>query len=205
MLSLPWFAGRRLSAAAEPGSGRLGQGLRAVSPSSVRDYDLTLIWAVLALMLFGMVMVYSASIALPDSARFANLRHTHYLSRHAVSLCVGLGAGLFAFAIPVQRWQQLSGPLFVAGLALLVLVLIPGIGKSVLGARRWISLGVFSLQPSELMKLFVVLYAAHYAVRKQDWMHQFMKGFAPMAVVMGMIGLLLLLEPDLGAFIVIVS
>ena len=156
-------------------------------------------------MLFGMVMVYSASIALPDSARFANLRHTHYLSRHAFSLCIGLTMGLFAFAIPVQRWQQLSGLLFVGGLVLLVLVLIPGIGKSVLGARRWISLGPISLQPSELMKLFVVLYAANYAVRKQDWMQRFMKGFAPMAVVMGLIGLLLLLEPDLGAFIVIVA
>ena len=205
MLSLPWRLGSRDPAAASQTAGRLGTGLREGLVSPVRDYDLTLIWAALALMLFGMVMVYSASIALPDSARFANLRHTHYLSRHAFSLCVGLGVGLFAFAIPVQRWQQLSGPLFVAGLALLILVLIPGIGKSVLGARRWISLGVISLQPSELMKLFVVLYAAHYAVRKQDWMHQFMKGFAPMAVVMGMIGLLLLLEPDLGAFMVIVS
>lgn len=203
MLSLPWRLGSRDAAA--PAAGRLGSSLRAGLVSPVRDYDLTLIWAALALMLFGMVMVYSASIALPDSARFASLRHTHYLSRHAFSLCVGLGMGLFAFAIPVHRWQQLSGTLFVAGLALLILVLIPGIGKSVLGARRWISLGVISLQPSELMKLFVVLYAAHYAVRKQDWMHQFMKGFAPMAVVMGMIGLLLLLEPDLGAFMVIVS
>ncbi len=205
MLSLPWRLGSRDAAGESPAAGRLGSSLRAGLVSPVRDYDLTLIWAALALMLFGMVMVYSASIALPDSARFASLRHTHYLSRHAFSLCVGLGMGLFAFAIPVHRWQQLSGTLFVAGLALLILVLIPGIGKSVLGARRWISLGVISLQPSELMKLFVVLYAAHYAVRKQDWMHQFMKGFAPMAVVMGMIGLLLLLEPDLGAFMVIVS
>ncbi|MFN5883199.1 MAG: putative lipid II flippase FtsW [Burkholderiales bacterium] len=205
MLSLPWRIGRTDGSSAGSVAGRLGGALKSVAPSSLRDYDLTLIWAALALMLFGMVMVYSASIALPDSARFSNLRHTHYLSRHAFSLCVGLTMGLLAFAIPVQRWQQLSGTLFVAGLVLLVLVLIPGIGKSVLGARRWISLGVISLQPSELMKLFVVLYAAHYAVRKQDWMHQFRKGFAPMAVVMGLIGLLLLLEPDLGAFIVIVS
>jgi cell division protein FtsW len=205
MLSLPWRIGRSEGAAPGSAAARLGGALKSMGPSSLRDYDLTLIWAALALLLFGMVMVYSASIALPDSARFANLRHTHYLSRHAFALCVGLTMGLLAFAIPVQRWQQLSGTLFVAGLVLLIVVLIPGIGKSVLGARRWISLGVISLQPSELMKLFVVLYAAHYAVRKQDWMHQFMKGFAPMAVVMGLIGLLLLLEPDLGAFIVIVS
>jgi cell division protein FtsW len=88
MLSLPWRLGSRDPAAASPTAGRLGTGLREGLVSPVRDYDLTLIWAALALMLFGMVMVYSASIALPDSARFANLRHTHYLSRHAFSLCV---------------------------------------------------------------------------------------------------------------------
>jgi cell division protein FtsW len=204
MLSLPWRMPWRGAATSRAGA-RAESGPRTVMPSTVRDYDLSLIWAVVVLMLFGMVMVYSASIALPDSARFANLRHTHYLSRHALSLCVGLGAGLFAFAIPVQRWQQLSGVLFLSGLLLLIVVLIPGIGKSVLGARRWIGLGPISLQPSELMKLFVVLYAANYAVRKQDWMHRLRKGFAPMAVVMSLIGILLLLEPDLGAFIVIVA
>jgi cell division protein FtsW len=113
--------------------------------------------------------------------------------------------GVLAFAIPVQRWQRLAPVLFVAGLLLLAAVLIPGVGKVVLGARRWISFGVINLQPSELMKLFVVLYGADYAVRKQDWMHELRKGFAPMAVVMALIGILLLLEPDLGAFIVIVS
>lgn len=205
MLSLPWRMPWRSAASSSPRTGASTRQTRTPLSSSMRDYDVSFIWAVLALMLFGMVMVYSASIALPDSARFANLRHTHYLSRHAVSLCIGLSMGLVAFAIPVQRWQQLSGVLFVAGLVMLVLVLIPGIGKSVLGARRWIAMGPISLQPSELMKLFVVLYAANYAVRKQEWMHRLRKGFAPMAVVMALIGLLLLLEPDLGAFIVIVS
>jgi cell division protein FtsW len=75
----------------------------------------------------------------------------------------------------------------------------------VLGARRWISFGFINLQPSELMKLFVVLYAADYAVRKQDRMHEFKKGFLPMGIVMIIIGLLLLLEPDLGAFMVIAA
>jgi cell division protein FtsW len=177
--------------------------LRSVAPEAVREYDLALIWASVALMLFGMVMVYSASIALPDSARFASLRSTHHLMRHAFALTVGMGCALFAFAIPVQRWQRLAPTLFLVGLALLTLVLIPGIGKVVLGARRWISFGVITLQPSELMKLFVILYAADYAVRKQEWMHQFTKGFLPMALAMALIGLLLLLEPDLGAFVVI--
>jgi len=178
---------------------------RAVQGAAVREYDLALLWAAMVLMLFGLVMVYSASIALPDSARFASLRSTHHLMRHSFSLTVGCVCGVLAFAIPVQRWQRLAPVLFVAGLLLLAAVLIPGVGKVVLGARRWISFGVINLQPSELMKLFVVLYGADYAVRKQDWMHELRKGFAPMAVVMALIGILLLLEPDLGAFIVIVS
>jgi cell division protein FtsW len=178
---------------------------RTASGGPVPEFDLPLLWAAIVLMLFGMVMVYSASIALPDSSRFASLRTTHHLTRHAVALVISLGAALFAFAIPVQRWQKAAPWLFVAGLVLLVLVLVPGIGRVVLGARRWISLGPLNLQPSELMKLFVVLYAADYAVRKQDWMHEFRKGFLPMAAVMMLIGLLLLLEPDLGAFIVIVA
>ena len=180
-------------------------GLRSGPSAAVREFDVPLLWVSVVLLLFGLVMVYSASIALPDSARFSSLRTTHHLTRHAFSIGVGLACGLFAFAIPVSTWQKAAPWLFAAGLALLVVVLIPGIGKVVLGARRWIGLGPLNLQPSELMKLFVVLYAADYAVRKQDWMHQFRKGFAPMAVVMGFIGLLLLLEPDLGAFMVIVA
>jgi cell division protein FtsW len=178
---------------------------RTASAGAMREIDLPLLWSALALMLFGMVMVYSASIALPDSLRFASLRTTHHLTRHAIALAVGLGCGLLAFAIPVQRWQRAAPWLFVAGLVLLALVLIPGIGRVVMGARRWISLGPLNLQPSELMKICVVLYAADYAVRKQDWMHEFRKGFVPMAIAVGIVGALLLLEPDLGAFMVIAA
>jgi len=181
------------------------RGAATPAQAPVREFDLPLVWAAAVLLILGLVMVYSASIALPDSARFSTLRTTHHLSRHAVALTVALGCGLFAFAIPVNRWQKAAPWLFVAGLLLLVIVLIPAVGKVVLGARRWIPLGPLNLQPSELMKLFVVLYASDYAVRKQDWMHDFRKGFAPMAAVMAVIGLLLLLEPDLGAFIVIVT
>jgi cell division protein FtsW len=180
-------------------------GGRAASSGAVREFDLGLLWAAVVLMLFGMVMVYSASIALPDSARFASLRSTHHLTRHAFTLLVGLGCATFAFAVPVHRWQKAAPWLFVAGLVLLVLVLIPGVGKVVLGARRWIPLGPINLQPSELMKLFVILYAADYAVRKQDWMHEVRKGFVPMALAVALVGTLLLLEPDLGAFMVIAA
>ena len=168
------------------------------------EYDQLLVWVVLALMLFGMVMVYSASIALPDSPKYASYRNSHFLTRQAVFIAVSLVAGFFVFRVPLQAWQRLAPYLFVGTIVLLVLVLIPEIGKGVNGAKRWLSFKVFNLQPSELMKLFVVLYAADYTVRKQHVMHRFTKGFLPMALAIGFIGALLLLEPDLGAFGVIV-
>ncbi|HEX8957229.1 MAG TPA: putative lipid II flippase FtsW [Burkholderiaceae bacterium] len=168
------------------------------------EYDQPLVWVVLLLMLFGMVMVYSASISLPDSPKFANYTNTYFLQRQAIFICVAIVAGLLTFRVRIQTWQRFAPYLFVGTLALLLLVLIPHVGKDVNGARRWISLRMFNLQPSELMKLFVVLYAADYTVRKQQYMHQLTKGFLPMAMAVGCVGLFLLLEPDLGAFGVIV-
>jgi cell division protein FtsW len=194
-LRLPGSRSRRVSRP-EPRT-TLGNGTHGV--------DVALIWVVVALLLLGLVMVYSASIAMPDSPRFANYKPTHYLVRHAFALLLGSGFGLLAFAVPTRYWQRWAGLLFVAGLVLLVLVLIPGVGKIVYGARRWLSLVVFNLQPSEVMKLVVVLYAADYTVRKQDYMQRFSKGFLPMGTAVAMVGLLLLLEPDLGAFMVIAA
>jgi cell division protein FtsW len=175
-----------------------------VQRSRMMEYDQPLVWVVLLLMLFGMVMVYSASIALPDSPKYAAYKNSHFLARQASFIGVSLIAGLLAFRVRIETWQRLAPYLFVATLGLLVLVLVPGVGKGVNGARRWLSFKVFNLQPSELMKLFVVLYAANYTVRKQQYMHKLTKGFLPMAAAIGVVGLLLLLEPDLGAFGVIV-
>ncbi|MDQ9171324.1 putative lipid II flippase FtsW [Oxalobacteraceae bacterium R-40] len=168
------------------------------------EYDQPLVWVTVLLMLFGMVMVYSASIALPDSPKYAAYKNSHFLFRQAIFIALSLFAGLLAFRVPVQTWQRLAPYLFVGVLILLVLVLIPGVGKGVNGARRWLSFKVFNLQPSELMKLVVVLYAADYTVRKQQFMHKLTKGFLPMTAAVAVVGLLLLLEPDLGAFGVIV-
>nr|WP_238534053.1 putative lipid II flippase FtsW [Herbaspirillum lusitanum] len=168
------------------------------------EYDQPLVWVVLLLMLFGMVMVYSASIALPDSPKYANYKTAHFLIRQAMFIGVSLLAGLLVFRIKIETWQKLAPYLFVGTLILLAMVLIPGIGKGVNGAKRWLSFKVFNLQPSELMKLFIVLYAADYTVRKQEVMHKLTKGFMPMTLAVGVVGLLLLLEPDLGAFGVIV-
>ena len=177
---------------------------RALS-TSIEVVDTHIIWVVTGLLMFGLVMVYSASIALPDAPRFANYKPTHFLSRHAFAIAFGASAALLAFAVPIRRWQSLAPALFLLGLVMLVVVLIPGLGKEVFGARRWLSLYVFNLQPSELMKLFVVLYVADYTVRKQDFMQNVRKGFAPMGAAVVLVGLLLLLEPDLGAFVVIAA
>ena len=172
--------------------------------SRMMAYDQLLVWVALSLMLFGMVMVYSASIALPESPKYAGYRNAHFLMRQAIFIGTALVASIVVVRIPMKTWESLAPWLFIGTLLLLALVLVPGIGKGVNGARRWLSFKVFNLQPSELMKLFMVLYAANYTVRKQDVMHRLTKGFLPMAMAVGLVGLLLLLEPDLGAFGVIV-
>ncbi|MEO6351543.1 MAG: putative lipid II flippase FtsW [Burkholderiaceae bacterium] len=172
--------------------------------SKMMEYDQPLIWVVVLLMLFGMVMVYSASISLPDSPKYASYKNSHFLIRQSIFVTASLFCGFMVFRVPISTWQRWAPYLFVITLVLLLLVLVPGVGKGVNGAKRWLSFKVFNLQPSELMKLFVVLYAADYTVRKQQFMHKLTKGFLPMAGAVAIVGLLLLLEPDLGAFGVIV-
>ncbi|MDL2358496.1 MAG: putative peptidoglycan glycosyltransferase FtsW, partial [Pseudomonadota bacterium] len=172
--------------------------------SKMMEYDQPLVWVTVLLMLFGMVMVYSASISLSDSPKFANYKNTYFLQRQAVFIAVSLLAGLFVFRIRVATWQHLAPWLFVATLVLLMLVFVPGLGVTVNGGKRWLNLKLFNLQPSEMMKVVAVLYAADYTVRKQEYMHKLTKGFLPMAGAIGLVGLLLLMEPDLGAFGVIV-
>ena len=172
--------------------------------STMMEYDQPLVWVTMLLMLFGVVMVYSASISLPDSPKYANYKNTHFLVRQSIFVAVSILAGLFVFRVRISTWQKAAPYLFVLTLVLLAAVLVPGLGKGVNGAKRWLSFKVFNIQPSELMKLFMVLYAADYTVRKQEYMHKLTKGFVPMLMAVGAVGLLLLLEPDLGAFGVIV-
>ena len=171
-------------------------------PKLLASYDSVLIWVTLLLLTIGLVMVYSASIATAEAARFTGYRSTYFLSRHALFVVLGIAAASVVMQVPMRIWQRISPWLFVAGVILLILVLIPGIGRDVNGSRRWISLFVFNLQPSELMKLFAVLYAADYAVRKAGDMQSVKKGFLPMFAVMLVVGYLLLREPDFGAFLV---
>jgi cell division protein FtsW len=175
------------------------------TPPPQSEYDNLLIWVFVALLSIGLVMVYSASIATAEGSKFTGHQPTYYLMRHAMFIIVGLVAGVLVFQVPVQLWQTYAPVLFLAGAALLVLVLIPHVGREVNGSRRWLSLVVINLQPSELMKLFAVMYAADYTVRKGSVKHMFSKAFLPMFAVMVVIGGLLLNEPDMGAFVVILS
>jgi cell division protein FtsW len=167
------------------------------------EYDSALVWVTLLLLGFGMVMVYSASIAIAEASRGTGNNAAYYLTRHAAYILVSLVAAGIVFQVPLRVWQRAAPLLFVLGMVLLMLVLIPGIGREVNGSRRWLPLGIVNLQPSELMKLCAVLYAADYTVRKAAFMHSLRKGFLPMAGVMLLTGGLLLREPDFGAFAVI--
>jgi len=167
------------------------------------QFDELLVWILIGLLALGLVMVYSSSIATAEANKFTGYQPTYYLLRHGVFITAGLFIGLFAFQVPIQMWQTYAPYLFLIGAALLTLVLIPGIGREVNGSRRWLSLFVINLQPSELMKLFVVFYAADYTVRKGKVGHLFRKAFVPMLFVMVLVGGLLLQEPDMGAMVVI--
>ena len=181
-----------------------GGGSTPVVGRSDERIDTPLLAVAAALVLLGVVMVYSASITLADSPRY-KVTPTHFLVRHLFAIVVALVAAVVAFSVPMARWQRLAPWAFGVAFVLLVVVLIPGIGTGALGARRWIPLALFNLQPSELMKVACVLYAASFTVRKQDYMHSLKRGFLPIGVVMLVVGGLLQLQPDLGAFIVIVA
>jgi len=185
----------------------LTNSVNAVRPGRTRmsSFDAPLAVAGTALLLIGLLMVYSASIALADGPRYANYGRYYFVVRHGLFLLVGLAAAAAVLTVPLRVWQRLAMPLFMIALALLVLVLVPGIGREVNGAHRWLPLGPINFQPSELMKLAALLFAADYTVRKQEHMHNFSRGFLPMGCAMAAVGALLLLEPDLGAFMVVVA
>lgn len=185
----------------------LTSGVNAVRPgrTTMPSFDISLVIVVSALVLFGLVMVYSASIALADGPRYQSYGRFYFVGRHALFILIGFVCALVAVNIPLEIWQKLALPLFLTALLLLLVVLVPGIGREVNGARRWLSLGPINFQPSELMKVMVLLYAADYTVRKQQHMQNFFRGFLPMACALVAVGFVLLLEPDLGAFMVIVA
>ncbi|MDH4451075.1 MAG: putative lipid II flippase FtsW [Rhodoferax sp.] len=181
--------------------GGRGSFAATTTPAQVKGFDQPLVWVTVALLLWGLVMVYSASIAMPDNPKFVAYNHSHFVVRHAFSMGAAFAMALLAFQIPMHMWERMAPWLLIVALVLLMVVL--GVGRDVNGAKRWIALGALNFQPSELAKFAVLLYASDYMVRKMDVKEHFFRAVAPMAAAVAVIGLLLLAEPDMGAFLVI--
>jgi cell division protein FtsW len=199
-----WFRKRREAASGDERV-PIRDWVDAGRPARVVGVDSALIWVTAALLAFGLVMVYSASVALPDSPRFALYSSTHFLGRQAMFIAIGAVCALATAQIPIAVWEKWAPWIFALAMVLLLMVLLPHIGKGVNGAKRWIPLGVLNFQPSELAKLGMCMYAASYMVRKMDVKENFIKAVWPMAVALAVIGVLLLAEPDMGAFMVIAA
>jgi cell division protein FtsW len=174
-------------------------------PVRLLAFDQPLLAVVGILVALGVVMVYSASVALPDNPRFANYTATYFLQRHVMALVIAFVAALVTVQVPMTFWEKYAPWVFVAALVLLVAVLLPFIGKVVNFSRRWIPLGIMNFQPSELAKLAIAMYAANYMVRRMDTRENFFRAVTPMALAVAFAGGLLLRQPDMGAFIVIAT
>jgi len=140
---------------------------------------------------------------LADGPKYANYSSNFFLIRHMISLAIAIGVGIWTFKIPTKMWDRYSPLIFGFTVLLLITVLIPGIGKGVNGAKRWIPLGLMNFQPSELMKFAAVIFAASYTVQRQEYLHYFVKGMLPMGIAVALVGGLLMAEPDMGAFVVV--
>jgi cell division protein FtsW len=163
-------------------------------------WDELLLGLVAALSAGGFVMMGSASMDYA-AEQFGN--PFYHILRHGIYLGAGVLVLLATLRVPVALWQQASQPLLVSGLLLLAVLLVPGIGREVNGATRWIGFGLFNVQPSELMKLFFVVYLASYIPRRGEELQRRMLGMLKPLALLGLVLVLLLLEPDFGAAVVI--
>jgi cell division protein FtsW len=176
--------------------------LKRATEEQLDKVDSVLLITSLALLAIGLVMVTSASISIADR----NLSSPfYYLQRQAIFIVIGLVAAWFVYQIRLVQWEKSGMALLGFSLFLLTLVLLPGVGKEVNGSTRWISLGVFNLQVSEAVKLFLIIYVAGYLVRHGEAVRTSLWGFIKPMFLVGLAALLLLLEPDFGATVVIIG
>lgn len=173
---------------------------RLSSAPSFSEHALLVV--VVGLSLFGAVMIASASMALA-AADFGG--PFFFVSRQLVFLALGGVVGVFLFRLPLAVWEKYGPHMIIVALGALALVLVPGIGKEVNGSRRWIDLGVFTVQVSEVVKLLIIVYLAGYLVRRGHLVQSTFGGFIRPLVLMGLVSALLLLEPDFGASVVILG
>ncbi|OTQ58264.1 cell division protein FtsW [Gilliamella sp. A7] len=158
-------------------------------------FDNQLLWTVIGLMVFGLTMVTSSSMAFNESDPF------FYTQRELIQIGMSLFLMCITLYIPMQRWQQFGSVLLILSIIMLIAVLI--VGSSINGASRWIPLGVFNFQPAELSKLSLFLFLAGYLARKSEEVQSGFWGFFKPMVVMAVLSILLLLQPDLGTVIVL--
>jgi cell division protein FtsW len=163
-------------------------------------YDKWLIAAVVGLIIIGLMMVASSSVMI--STKFYH-EPFHYLIRQVCYLSVGIGVAIVVMRIDSSEWEKFSVPLLFICLLLLILVLVPGIGRIVNGSRRWLAFGPIGIQVSELAKMTMILYLAGYLVRQRQSVSQSILGFIRPMIILGVVAFLLLLEPDFGATVVI--
>ena len=160
------------------------------------QFDPVLVGIVLAILLGGLVVLTSASTSISDSV---GGHPFYYLQRQLVAVVAGLAAGGLCLFIPMQFYQKLGPVLLLAGLALLLVVLVPGVGREVNGATRWVNLGFINLQVSEPARLCFILYLAGYLVRHAKDVQTRFVGFMRPMIVMSVACVALLAEPDFGA------
>ena len=205
--ALPREWAARFNTMINPGSTRTK--LRGAVSS---EFDIAMLWVVALLVAVGLLMVYSSSIASASESRFTRSSSTYFLFRQGLFVLIGAVLALFVFDTSLRTWERITPYVFGVALLMILLVLIPGIGRKVNGASRWIGLGPFGLQPSELMKLAMVFFAARYAVTKRDVLHaaqplkqSLLKGLGPFLLIALLVSVLLLREPDFGATMVVLS
>ncbi|GAB5453328.1 MAG: putative lipid II flippase FtsW [Halioglobus sp.] len=173
---------------------------QSVGNPFVSDVPLLLIGC--SLLLLGLVAISSASIEYADRHYGNAWYHT---GRHLIYILLALAVALWVYSVRLDFWQQTGWVWLFIALALLILVLIPGIGREVNGSQRWLPLGPFTLQPSEVAKLAMIIYLAGYTVRREHEVRNQWQGFfKPMAVLFAAT-LLLMFEPDFGATVIVVA
>lgn len=166
------------------------------------EVDPMLLFAVTGLLMLGVIMVASASMSISQQEYGTPF---HYLVRHCMNIGVGLVIAVMVLGIPVMLWERLSFLLLLLAMALLVVVLIPGVARPINGAVRWLQLGFLNLQVSEPARLLLMMYLSAYMVRRGDEVRQDFGGFLKPMLVISLASFLLLLEPDFGATLVLLS
>lgn len=166
------------------------------------EMDWALLVAVVLLLAFSLVMVTSASMSAADRTFGAPF---HFAIRHVLAIGLGLAAAMVVFATPMLWWERYGTLLFFIGIGLLVLVLVPGLGRTVNGATRWIPLGPLNLQSSELMKFFAVIYISGYLVRRHLEVATRLSGFVKPMFLMVIASALIMAQPDFGTTAVLLA